>query len=54
MTNWYKWTHCFVEFVDDDGTRQLSCIPWHVFLIGWAFNYDFKFVPPWKIHITHN
>ena len=48
MTTWYKWTHCFVEWEDEENWH-LSVVPWHIFLWGWATNFPFKWVAPWKI-----
>lgn len=50
VTRFNKWFHCFVEW-EENGERCLSCIPWHIFILGWATNYNFKFVPPWKVRI---
>jgi len=52
---WFKITHCFVEWQDDNGQACVSMIPWFVFLKDKLMGINFtKYIVPWKIHFYHS
>lgn len=58
VTKFNKWFHCWVEWKDDDGLWKLSVVPWRIVLLVKIFNtsvdFNWKWVPPWKIKIDTN